>query len=96
MANPGNEHPGACTPGSDCVELEARATVGGSVQVTLRNPDRTVTVDGPIPVETLLKRLSINRESVLVIVDSTLVPGDAMLDDDAVVEIRSVISGGQR
>jgi hypothetical protein len=31
---------------------------------------------------------------VLVIVGDTLVPGDALLDDDATVEIRPVISGG--
>ena len=42
----------------------------------------------------LLERLSINRESVLVIRGDTLIPGDAVLDDDDVVEIRPVISGG--
>lgn len=43
----------------------------------------------------LLNQLELNRESVLVIRDATLVPGDAMLDDDAEIEIRPVISGGQ-
>ena len=42
----------------------------------------------------LLQRLEVNRESVLVIRGGTLVPGDAMLDDDDEVEIRPVISGG--
>ena len=44
-------------------------------------------------VHALLERLELNRESVLVIRDDTLVPGDALLDDDDVVEIRPVISG---
>ena len=42
----------------------------------------------------LLGRLDLNRESVLLVRNDTLVPGDAMLDDADVVEIRPVISGG--
>lgn len=49
---------------------------------------------GPISVVKLLKQLELNRESVLVIKDGTLVPGDAMLGDDEQIEIRPVISGG--
>lgn len=64
------------------------------MQVTLRNPKRVVEVDGPLLVQNLLARLDINRESVLVIRNDTLVPVDAMLDDTDVVEIRPVISGG--
>ncbi len=62
--------------------------------VELRNPSRTMEFDGPMAVTALLGRLSLNRESVLVIRDGTLVPGDAILADDDHVEIRSVISGG--
>ncbi len=64
------------------------------MQVELRNPSRMVEFDGPMAVSALLARLSLNRESVLVIRDGTLVPGDAMLAADDRIEIRSVISGG--
>jgi sulfur carrier protein len=65
------------------------------VNVLLRNPRREIVVDGPMSVVKLLNRLELNRESVLVISEGTLVPGDAVLADDATVEIRPVISGGQ-
>jgi len=45
-------------------------------------------------VQKLLNKLDVNSASVLVICDGTLVPTDAFLQDDAVVEIRNVISGG--
>ena len=64
------------------------------MQVELRNPSRTMELEGPMAVTALLARLSLNRESVLVIRDGTLVPGDAMLADSDRVEIRSIISGG--
>jgi sulfur carrier protein len=66
------------------------------VIVQLRNPTRTLEMDGPMAVTALLARLDIPRESVLVIREGTLVPGDAMLDRDDSIEIRSVISGGAR
>lgn len=60
----------------------------------MRNPRREVELAGPLSVDTVLRRLDINRETVLVIRGDTLVPGDAMLDDADSIEIRPVISGG--
>ena len=60
----------------------------------LRNPRRELEVQGPLRVHVLLARLEVNRESVLVIRGDTIVPGDVLLEDDDVVEIRPVISGG--
>ncbi len=64
------------------------------VRVQLRNPKRDVDIAGPMIVSSLLEKLEINRETVLVIVDGTLVTGDARIPDDATVELRPVISGG--
>jgi sulfur carrier protein len=64
------------------------------MNVVLRNPRREMSMPGPLRVDVLLGRLSIERETVLVIVDGTLVPGDALIPDQAIVEIRPVISGG--
>ena len=64
------------------------------MKVLLRNPRRELDLAGPLTVGNLLSRLELNRESVLVIVDGTLVTGDAHVADTATVEIRPVISGG--
>ena len=64
--------------------------------VNLRNPSRQLEVRGPVSVVKVLGQLDLARESVLVIRNGTLVPGDAMLDDDDEIEIRPVISGGAR
>ena len=64
------------------------------MKVLLRNPKRELDVQGPVNVLALVERLGYTREAVLVIQDGELVPGDARLADDAVVEIRPVISGG--
>lgn len=64
------------------------------MRVLLRNPRREIDVDGARSVNALLAKLELQRESHLVIRNGTLVPGDATLADDDVVEIRPVISGG--
>lgn len=64
------------------------------MNVLLRNPRRQLEFRGPLGVQALLRKLELNRESVLVIVDGTLVTGDATVADGAEVEIRPVISGG--
>lgn len=64
------------------------------MKVLLRNPKREIDVDGPVRVHALLERLELNRESVLVIRGDELVPGDVLLEDSDIVEIRPVISGG--
>ena len=64
------------------------------MKVLLRNPRREVEVDGPITVHALLRRFELSPEAVLVIVGDELVTHDVKLADDAAVEIRPVISGG--
>ena len=64
------------------------------MKVLLRNPRRELDLPGSRRVSALLAELELNRESVLVIVDGTLVTGDATLGEDANVEVRPVISGG--
>ena len=66
----------------------------GDVKVLLRNPRRELEVSGAMQVSTLLRRLEIDRESVLVIRGDSLVAGDGWLSDDDEVEVRPVISGG--
>lgn len=60
----------------------------------LRNPNRTEEHQGPVLVSVLLERLDINRESVLVIRNGAIIPGDTRLEDSDEIEIRPVISGG--
>lgn len=64
------------------------------MKILLRNPRREIELDGSCRVKALLARLDLNRESHLVICNGVLVPGDAELLADDVVEIRPVISGG--
>lgn len=69
------------------------ATMGG-VKVLLRNPRRELEVAGPMGAVALLHQLGYIRESVLLIVDGTLVTGDTTIADGSEVEIRPVVSGG--
>lgn len=60
----------------------------------LRNPSRTVTLQGARSVARLLNELGVARESVLVVRNGELIPGDGHLEDSDEVEVRPVISGG--
>jgi len=64
------------------------------MKVLLRNPAREIELAGRRNVNALLAELALPRESHLVIRNGTLVPGDAELSADDVIEIRPVISGG--
>lgn len=64
------------------------------MRVLLRNPKREIEFDSAIRVHALLARLDIHKDTVLVIRNRTIVPGDELLEVDDVVEIRPVISGG--
>ena len=65
-----------------------------AIKVLLRNPSREIVIEGRRRVHALLEELDLNRESHLVIRNGTLVPGDGELQEDDVIEIRPVISGG--
>ena len=60
----------------------------------LRNPRREIDVQGARSVNRLLDDLGLTREAHLVIRNGTLVPGDTRLEEDDVIEVRPVISGG--
>jgi sulfur carrier protein ThiS len=66
------------------------------MKVKLRNPDRDVEVRGGRRVRDVLSDLRIDPDSVLVIRERELLTRDERVDDDDRLEIRPVISGGDR
>jgi sulfur carrier protein len=66
------------------------------MKVTLRNPKRIVDVDGVRSVGALLRKLSINPETVLVIRGEDLLTREEPLQEADEIEVRPVISGGCR
>jgi sulfur carrier protein len=64
------------------------------VKVILRYPKREVEVAGRRRVKELLRELDVLPETVLVIRGSDLLTADAVCEDDDVIELRPVISGG--
>ncbi len=66
------------------------------MKVILRHPKREVQVAGPKRVRDVLAELDIVAESVLVISGDALLLSTEIVEDDAVIELRPVISGGAR
>ena len=66
------------------------------VKVKLRNPDREVDVAGSRKVREVLADLSIDPDTVLVIRDRSLLTREDRVEEDDLLEIRPVISGGSR
>jgi sulfur carrier protein len=66
------------------------------VKVKLRNPDREVDVAGSRKVREVLAELSIDPDTVLVIRDRSLLTREDRVEEEDLLEIRPVISGGGR
>jgi sulfur carrier protein ThiS len=66
------------------------------VKVKLRNPDREVDVMGDRSVQAVLADLGVNPDTVLVIRSGALITRQERVDEDDVLEVRPVISGGAR
>lgn len=66
------------------------------MKVRLRNPDREVEIDGACTVYDLLLELGVQPDTALVIRAGELVTRQDRLQDQDVIEIRPVISGGAR
>ena len=64
------------------------------MKVVLRNPRREVELSGIKRVGDLFRRLDLVSESYLAIRSGELVTGEDPVDDDDVIELRPVISGG--
>ncbi len=66
------------------------------MKVVLRHPKREVEVTGRRRVRDLLKELGLLPGTVLVIRGSELLTTDAIVGEDDEIEVRPVISGGDR
>jgi sulfur carrier protein len=66
------------------------------MKVILRNPRRELEVSGKRRVKELLKELDILPSTVLVIRRDELLTGDTVIGDDDILEVRPVMSGGDR
>jgi sulfur carrier protein len=64
------------------------------MKVILRQPRREIEVSGIRRVDRLLEHLDMVAESVLVIRGDELLTSDIGLEEDDVIELRPVISGG--
>jgi sulfur carrier protein len=65
------------------------------MRVKIRNPQRReIDVQGVKLVDQLLRKLNLNPESHLVVVNGELVTGDRHISEEDTVEIVSAISGG--
>lgn len=53
-------------------------------------------MEGPKQVAAILRELDVNPESVIVICGDELLTRDMQVADDALIELRPVISGGTR
>lgn len=62
----------------------------------LRNPDREVEVAGDRPVRAVLEDLGVDPDTVLVIRAGELVTRETRLGASDEIEVRPVISGGER
>jgi tRNA-5-methyluridine54 2-sulfurtransferase len=66
------------------------------MRVRLRNPDREVDLAGERPVRAVLAELAIDPDTVLVIRERNLLTREDWLEDQDLIEVRPVISGGAR
>jgi sulfur carrier protein len=64
------------------------------MRVLLQHPKRETEIKGPRTVGQLLKRLNFLPEAVLVLRGDELITEDEALNEEDIVEIRPVISGG--
>ena len=65
------------------------------MRVVRRIPKREVIeLKGPRTVDSILKELRINPETVIVIRGNTLLTSDAVVGDDEEIEVRPALSGG--